>query len=246
MTPHSAAINNGVKTFDVQTLAQTEGGTTLGNSRAIEIAEKLNQAGVPPKFGPDISRLLIKVIGIVAEGQPVNDELVSGLVAEIGIDEAKAAEFLRSVTERDDDDNIVGIVGLSQNPNWAHRFNVNGNSLRTWCAWDTLFIPLLLNRTATIESESPVSKETIRVTVSPDGVNETSPKEAVVSIVLLESDQAKSVEEVWSQFCHQVYFFTSREEGEQWTAGRDDIEILTVDEAFELGKHAWSGVLAYS
>ena len=104
----------------------------------------------------------------------------------------------------------------------------------------------MLNRTATIESESPASKATVRVTVSPDAVNETSPKEAVVSIVVLESDQAGSVEEIWSQFCHQVYFFASREEAEQWTSTRDDIEILTVDEAFELGRHAWSGVLAYA
>ncbi len=219
----------------------------MGNSRAIEIAEKLNQAGVPPKFEPDVSQLLIKVIRTVAEGQPVNDEQVSSIVAEIEIDEARAEEFLRAVTERDDDDNIIGIVGLTQNPNWAHRFNVNGNSLRTWCAWDTLYIPLLLNRTATVESESPASKGTVRVTVSPDAVNETSPKEAVVSVVVLEPDPDRtSVEEIWSQFCHQVYFFASREEGEQWAAARDDIEILTVEEAFELGKHAWSEVLAYS
>ncbi len=219
----------------------------MGNSRAIEIAEKLNKAGVPPKFEPDVSRLLVKVIRTVAEGHPVNDEYVSRIVAEIEIDEARAEEFLRAMTERDDDDNIIGIVGLSQNPSWAHRFNVNGNSLRTWCAWDTLYIPLLLNRTVTVESESPASKETVRVTVSPDAVTEIDPKEAVVSVVVLEPDPDRtSVEEIWSQFCHQVYFFPSREEGEQWTAGRDDIEILTVDEAFELGKHAWSDVLAYS
>ena len=219
----------------------------MGDSRAIEIAEKLNQAGVPPKFEPDVSQLLIKVIRTVAEGHPVTDEYVSRIVAEIEIDEARAEEFLRAMTERDDDDNIIGIVGLSQNPSWAHRFNVNGHSLRTWCAWDTLYIPLLLNRTATVESESPASKETVRVTVSPDAVTETDPKEAVVSVVVLEPDPDRtSVEEIWSQFCHQVYFFASREEGEQWTAGRDDIEILSVDEAFELGKHAWSEVLAFS
>lgn len=215
-------------------------------TRAFEIAEKLNEAGVPPKFEPDVSRLLIKVMRAVAEGHPVTGEQVSGLVAEIGIDEEKAEEFLRAVTERDDDDSIIGIVGLSQNPNWAHRFEVNGNSLRTWCAWDTLFIPLLLNDTAKVESESPVSKQTIRVTVSPDGVMETSPREAVVSVVVLENGPVGSVEEAWAKFCHQVYFFASRQEAEEWSAERDDIAILTVDEAFELGRHAWSSVLGYA
>lgn len=215
-------------------------------TRAFEIAEKLNEAGVPPKFEPDVSRLLIKVMRAVAKGHPVTGEQVSGLAAEIGIDEEKAEEFLRAVTERDDDDSIIGIVGLSQNPNWAHRFEVNRNSLRTWCAWDTLFIPLLLNDTAKVESESPVSKRTIRVTVSPDGVMETSPREAVVSVVVLENGPVGSVEEAWAKFCHQVYFFASRQEAEEWSAERDDIAILTVDEAFELGRHAFSGVLAYA
>lgn len=212
----------------------------------MEIASILNEAGVPPKFEPGEAQLLIKVMRAVGEGQPVNSEQASDLIAEVGIDEAKAEELLRAVTERNDDDSIISIAGLSQNPDWAHRFNVNGNSLRTWCAWDTLFIPLLLNQTATVESESPASKETVRVTVTPEGVVETSPAEAVVSVVVLDNGPVGSVEEAWAQFCHQVYFFTSREEADAWTSERDDIEILTVDEAFELGRHAWSGVLAYA
>ena len=216
------------------------------STRPIEIAKKLNQAGVPPKFEPNISRLLIKVMRSVAEGEPVISEQVSGMVAEIGIDDSEAEEFLRAVTERDDDDNIIGIFGLSQNPDWAHQFQVKGYSLRTWCAWDTLFIPLLLDEKAYITSESPASKETVRVTVSPDGVIDTSPTEAVVSVVVLEPDSSRtSVEEVWSQFCHQVYFFASREEAEEWASARNDIEILTLDEAFELGRHAWADVLAH-
>ncbi len=31
---------------------------------------------------------------------------------------------------------------------------------------------------------------------------------------------------------------------EQWSSGRDNIAILTVEEGFELGRQAWSGVLA--
>ena len=40
--------------------------------------------------------------------------------------------------------------------------------------------------------------------------------------------------------------FASREEAKKWIAGREDIEILTVEEAFELGRHAWAGVLEYA
>ncbi len=220
----------------------------MSKTRAIEIAEKLNQAGVPPKFDPEVSRLLIGVMRALAKGHPLAGGQVDTIVENIDLDRDEAEQFLRRVTERDADDNIIGIVGLSLNPDWAHRFQVNGISMRTWCAWDTLFIPLLLDQTATVESESPASKKVVRVTVSTDGVKETDPETAVVSVVVLDPDkgQVDSVEEAWAQFCHQVYFFASRQEAEEWIAGKDDMEILTVDEAFELGRHAWSSVLAYA
>ena len=218
------------------------------NTRSMEIAEKLNQSGVPPKFGPDVSKLLIRVMRKLSDGKPVTAEYISRFVDEIGIDTDESEQFLRAVTERDGDDGIIGIVGLSLNKDWAHKFEVRGNSLRTWCAWDTLFIPLLLAETAVVESESPVSGDLIRVTVSPYGVKDTSPEAAVVSVVVLDPEKGEvdSVEQAWAQFCHQVYFFTSREEAEQWKADREDIEVLSVDDAFELGRHAWSGVLAYA
>jgi alkylmercury lyase len=139
-------------------------------------------------------------------------------------------------------------MGLSLNEDWAHRLHVNRALMRAWCAWDTLFIPLLLDQEATVESASPLSKEVVRVTVSPDGIKQVNPSGAVVSVVVLDPDngQVKSVQEAWSQFCHQVYFFASREEAERWAEGKDDIEILTVDEAFELGRYAWSEVLSYA
>ena len=218
------------------------------STRAVEIAEKLNRAGVPPKFGPDVSCLLIKVMRALADGHYLTNEQADVIVSDVGIDRTEAEQFLRAVTERDAQGSIIGIVGLFLNQDWSHNFQVRGNSMKTWFAWDTLFIPLLLNETATVTSESPATKKLVRVTVSPDGVKETDPEDAIVSVVVLDPDKGEigSVEEAWSQFCHQVYFFASREEAEEWTANRNDIEILTVDEAFELGRRAWVSVLAYA
>ena len=103
-----------------------------------------------------------------------------------------------------------------------------------------------LQRT-TVESESPLTKEKIRLTVSPQRVEESNPAGAVVSIVVMDPDKAdmSSAQAIWGTFCHHIFFFASREEAEQWAAGRDDIEILSLDEGFELGKQFWSKVLAY-
>jgi hypothetical protein len=66
-------------------------------------------------------------------------------------------------------------------------------------------------------------------------------------MIIVEPDRAdmSSVESIWSTFCHHIYFFGTREEAEQWAAGRNDIEILPVSEGFELTRQLWSRVLRY-
>ena len=220
----------------------------MSNERVAEIASNLKKAGVPPDFGPDESRLLIRVWRTLAKGVPVTDGQVDEIAADLGLPEEDVHQFLRQVAERDTQGSIIGIVGLSLNNEWAHRFHVNGTSLRTWCAWDALFLPSILKQTATIESDSPVTKDKIRLIVSPVGVEQVSPAEAVVSIVTIDPDKVdvSSVEELWSTFCHQIYFFGSREEAKQWSAGKDSIAILSVEEAFQLGRECFSGLLAYA
>ncbi len=219
----------------------------MSNTQAKEMMRKLIAGGGLFDFGPDRSRLLIQVWRSLASGRPVSGDQVDRIVADIGIARDEAEQFLRQISERDADDSIVGIMGLSLNDH-PHRFNVNGTRMSTWCAEDTLFLPAMLKQTATVESESPLTKEKIRLTVSLEGVEESSPAGAVVSIVVIDPDKAdmSSAPAIWGTFCHHIFFFASREEGEQWAAGRDNIDILSLDEGFELGKQLWSKVLAYA
>lgn len=219
----------------------------MSNTRTTEMARKLTESGALLDYGPDHSRLLLRILRSLAKGRPVSGEQMDQIVADIGIARDEADLFLRQISERDADDSIVGVMGLSLNDH-PHRFDVNGTRMRTWCAEDTLFLPAMLKQTATVESESPLTKEKIRLTVSPQRVEESNPAGAVVSIVVIDPDKAdmSSAQAIWGTFCHHIFFFTSREEGEQWAAGRDDIEILSLDEGFELGKQLWSKVLAYA
>ena len=86
------------------------------------------------------------------------------------------------------------------------------------------------------------------MTITPEGVT-GAPEDAVVTVVVLDDDQVdtSSLESIYMIFCHQIHFFSSRHEAEEWTAGRDyDFAILTVDEAFELGQLAFKGLLAHA
>jgi alkylmercury lyase len=188
-------------------------------------------------YGSERSRLLVQVLRTLAEGRPVTAPDADRIADALGMDGDDAHAFLRPVTERDAADRIIGVLGLSLGDH-PHRFTVNGHRMATWCAEDTLFLPALLEQAATIESPSPVSRETVRLTVGPGGVQAVSPAEAVISIAIVDPDGAAlaTVEAIWRTFCRQIHFFAAREEAERWAAGRGDIAILTPDEGYRIGR----------
>jgi alkylmercury lyase len=218
----------------------------MSNARATEAMRKYTKPGGLLDYGPDLSPLLVRLMRELTQGRPVPKERVERIVADIGIDRDDTYRFLGEVAERDADGNVFGATGLSLNDT-PHRFYVNGTRMSAWCAGDTLFLPTVLDRTASVASKSPVSGEKVRLTVSPRGVEEVDPASAVVSMVIVDPDAAdmSSVEAIWGTFCHHIFFFASREEAEQWAVGRDDIEILSVEEAYESVRLVSSRFLAY-
>ena len=223
----------------------TSGSTSMSVE---EIAKNLSDAGIPPDFGEDNSRFLIKMWRALGQGRPVTQEMTAEVASEVGISLAAADEFLRRSAERDSDDNIIGLLGLSLNQDWAHRLTMNGTTFRAWCAWDTLFLPAMLGETVLIESESPVSGASVRLTVTPDEVESSTPEGAVVSIATIDPliNDVSSVEAIWSNFCHQVYFFPSLEEASEWSEGKTNIALLSVRDAYELGRLAFSNLRRYA
>ena len=217
----------------------------MASGRIDEMTKKMAEIGGLFDYGPERSRLLVLVWRSLATGRPVTGNQIEGFVSDLGIEPGEADQFLRQMSERDADDSIVGIMGLSLNDH-PHKFTVNGIPMSTWCAVDTLFLPAMLGQTAAIESESPLSKETVRVTVSPEGVQTSQPAEAVVTIVVPKETDMSSVASIWMTFCHHIFFFASRSEAEQWAGDRDDIEYLSLDQAYELGQQLWSNVLPYA
>ena len=204
--------------------------------------------GIPPDFSPGRSRLVLRVLKRLACGRPVTRDQVDQMAADLDMIPEEAHGFLAQVCERDYEGRILNSMGLSLSDRWAHRFYVNGTQLRTLCAWDSLYLPPLLNRTASIVSLSPASKKEVRVTVSPEQVEWACPETAVVSIVTLGigHQDASFVETLWSNFCHRVYFFPTEQEAEGWAEDKENISILSVEEAYELGKRTFSKLLSYA
>ena len=205
-------------------------------STATEVAEKLDRAGVRLETPPDTARLIVRTLRRLAEARPVSMEEVAELASDLDkADEAVA--FIDQMSEKDGDGNVVGHLGLSLNDH-PHQFEVNGRELRTWCAWDSLFLPALLGQTAHVVSKDPATGEEIRLRVTPAGVERTRPDEILVSVVFPQSEgEAWSAERVQALFCGFVHFFANQEAAARWFAERNmAVSFIPVNEAFELGR----------
>jgi alkylmercury lyase len=215
--------------------------------RLEHLARALREAGIRQVFTPDVSRLTVRLWREIARGGPVSPQRVEQIVSTLDLLPQTAHEVLDKMCERDENGNVVGIAGLSQNQH-PHRFTVNGIQLATWCAWDSLLLPVMLQQTAEVSSLCPTTGETIRLTISPEGVTSKHPENASISIVIPQPTTSgpKSVEEIWTTFCHHVHFFASLQAAQEWVAiSEQEIAILTIEEAFELGRLTLSEVLRH-
>ncbi len=219
----------------------------MRDTDGLETFRMLTQRGGPLHYETAELHLLVHLVQALAKGRPVTVGQVDRIVSDLRAARDQAERFLRRVTERDGDDNIVGALGLSlkQHP---HTFIVDGIRMTAWCAEDTLFLPAMLRKTATVESESPLSKEKIRMRVGPEGVLEVDPARTAMSMVIVDPDTAElsSAADIMMTFCRNIHFFASDDEVGRWAAGRDDIMTLTLDEAFELGRRLWPEAYAYA
>ena len=215
--------------------------------RLEQLAEALREGGIRQAFTPDVSRLTVRLWREVARGGPVSQQRVEQIASALDIEQKTAHEVLHKMCERDQNGNVVGIAGLSQNQH-PHRFTVNGIRLAAWCAWDSLFLPVMLQQTALVSSRCPVTGEVIQLTITPEGVTSYQPASAAISIVIPQPTKhgLESVEEIWTTFCRHVYFFSSPQAAQEWVAARgQEIAILTIEEAFELGRLTLSEVLRH-
>lgn len=195
-------------------------------------------AAVLPRFAPDEQRAALTLYDELAKGSAVSVEQLATAL-EAPVHEARALlerDSIRSLIYPDEEGRVLGFGGLAAAP-MSHRFEVQGRTLWTWCAWDSLFIPEILAVEARVESEDPESGAPVRLTVGPDGVRSRGPEGTVVSFIMPDAEQFEtSATNVMASFCHFVFFFESRESGERWTTRRDGTFIFTLDEAMELAR----------
>ncbi|NIS83391.1 MAG: alkylmercury lyase [Anaerolineales bacterium] len=198
-----------------------------------ELIEEYREAyaAIPQEILDLDIRITVRTMQALAKGKPVSPDQLAK-IWEMPLAHVKAV--LDQATGRVEIDSQGRLIGgvLSLNPT-PHRISMNGEQLFAWCAYDAIYAPGVVGKTAQIDSQDPITGDSIRVTITPDGVVDAQPEGTVVSVVGGKMDMRGGPE---SPRCTQMLFFGSRDSAHQWLQGRADVSILTVEEVFEIAR----------
>lgn len=187
-----------------------------------------------PKEALDLDfRLTYRTMQALAKGKPVSPDQLAK-IWEMPLEQARsvlAGAVASGRAEIDSQGDLVGGI-LSLTPT-AHRISMAGKQLYAWCAYDAIYAPGVVGKSARIASTDPVTGESITMTITPAGVADVRPEGSVVSIVGTETDTRAGPK---SPRCSQMLFFESRDSAHKWLQGRADVTILTMEEAFEIAR----------
>lgn len=180
----------------------------------------------------------LKLLQLLANGDPVSrQQLAESLPMPVAV--------INEMLDRwwgvyyDEQNRITGYWGLSVTPT-KHHVLINGRTLYTWCAWDTLFLPGLLHATVAIESRCARTNNRIQLTLDPEGLQNVLPASAVMSFLVPDSHDVK--DNIVANFCHFVYFFESMDAGLAWIAHTPDTFLLSIEDAYVLGQKVNAGL----
>ena len=200
--------------------------------RAIKDEVLQNVVALRPVDDEFERKFALSIYRLLARGEPVRREQLAAALNQRSSEIWETLSTWRSLIQWDDNRRVVGFAGLTLEPT-RHRLITDGGTLFAWCAWDTLFIPRILGVTANVESTCPETGRAISLTVSASGVTHAEPSGVVMSFP--STTLAAMKENVRANFCQQVFFFSSIEDGTAWTSRKPGTIVLNLEEAFELG-----------
>ncbi len=198
-----------------------------------ELARSISAA--IPTLDATEQQIAIATYRLLAAGKAVATEAIAGAV---GVPTARVETALESWpgVYRDDAGRVFGFWGIGIAPlDPEYSLQIDGTTSYAWYALDTLFIPPLVGKTVSVQATDPVNGQRVSLVVDGNGVREVTPPGALVSMVIPDGPFGYDVIE---SFCHKVLFFASEESGRSWVGEHEGTTLLTVQEAFEVGRFA--------
>ncbi|KAA0080856.1 organomercurial lyase MerB [Paraburkholderia sp. T12-10] len=189
-----------------------------------ELVERLTMGNRSEGFAD----LFVVLLRELSKGAPVSPAALA-LALDWPVGRVTTALEQAVSTEWDDDGNVVGYgLTLRETP---HTFEVGGRRLYTWCAFDTLFFPALIEKTAHVVSRCAATCVPVSLTVTPTVIQDVAPAGAAVSLIL-----PQDMPDIRATFCCHVHFFASDASGHDWASRHTTAEIVNVRDAFAVGR----------
>jgi alkylmercury lyase len=171
------------------------------------------------------------LLRLIARGQPIAPAHLAATLRRSPEAVTATLQHLPDI-EIDTEGNIVG-WGLTLNPT-PHQVHIDGQTLYTWCALDTLFFPAVLHQAMRVQSACPLTGVVVSLTAAPEGMADLVPETAVVSLMQPTPGDAGRCNR--ANFCQQVHFFSSSEAATLWRQAHPQARIVSVPEAYQLGQ----------
>jgi len=157
---------------------------------------------------PELQRLSVTLYRLLARGAPLARAELA-LACELSEEqlEQQFSQLLPTSLEMDDRGAVVAFGGLSLRPT-GHQFVTAGTRLYTWCVFDALFLPQILNNFATLVTRCAISQKELIVELAPRELQVADPSDCVMSIVAPDHDACCS--NLRKAFCDRVNLFVDR------------------------------------
>ena len=190
-------------------------------------------AGAMPILDETDRKIAVAIHRLMSLGNPVKPAAVGEAVG-IGVDQIEARLASWPGVYRDKGGQITGFWGHAiARLDPEYRLSADGHVSYAWCALDTLFIPGIIGKTVRVEAADPISGQPISLLVDREGARAVSPAGALMSVVVPDGPFGYDVIE---SFCHSVLFFASEESGAGWIAEHPDTTLMSLADAFEVGR----------
>lgn len=178
-------------------------------------------------------RLQVIALQLLSKGEPVSPNRLAeswGMPLEQVQAIFEQASALGTL-QLDDAGNMVGSA-ISLLPT-NHKLQVNEKTLYAWCSYDAIYAPGVIGSDVVIDSADPLTNESIRIKVSPDGVTASKPEGVVTTVVSMDADSRGGAD---SPRCSQMQFFASEENARRWSVDYPEVSIMTLDQLFDLAR----------
>jgi alkylmercury lyase len=187
---------------------------------------------------PEDRPLALALIRLLSAGHPVSPAALARAVNRPEREVTERSHEWANV-ERDQRRRVVGFSGLTLRAT-GHGLRVGDRQLYAWCAWDTLFLPSLLDETALVSSNCAVTGSNVELVVSPRDVHSTSLRELYVTFPALASLDTGDIRR---SFCCHVVFLAGADAAHSWERTHAGGMVLGVDAAQELGRRTVAPLL---